>query len=315
MNIVRKTLMLTLAAASIGIGAMGNAQAAAFASSILDITNFRLLHSSGVAFSSTDFSTLTGTNDAHATASLNGVFANGAQSFGILSGTNPDVPHQCVGVPCPALAENNFTPFASPPPVPGNFGYADQALTGSSISIGAAPAGAHATTRADASLNLNGVASGNSDVGTSTTFAFALGVGDTMTIAFDATPYTQAFVSAGAGPTTNANARLSWSINIIDLTTGATVFNFAPGALNALSNVSRTDGLPGITTYNAALTTFAFSSATPFLTAGTPYQISIQHNTLANALIDVTQVPEPGTLAIFGLGLLGMSALGRRRKQ
>lgn len=315
MNIVRKTLMLALAAASVSIGAMGSAYGAAFASSILDITNFRLLHSSGVAFSSTDFSRLTGTNDAHATASRNGVFANGSQSFGILSGLNPDVPHQCVGVPCPALGENNFTPFASPPPVPGSFGYADQRLTGSSITIGAAPAGAQATTRADASLGVNGVASGNSDVGTSTTFAFSLGVGDTMTIAFDAKPYTQAFVSAGAGPTTNANARLSWSINIINLVTGATVFNFAPPALNSLGNASRTDGFAGITTYNGALATFSFSEITPFLTGGTPYQISIQHNTLANVLMDVTQVPEPGTLAIFGLGLLGMSALGRRRKQ
>jgi hypothetical protein len=312
MNIVRKSLMLTLAAASFSIGAMGSAHGAAFASSILDITNFRLLHSNGTAFSSTDFSTLTGTNAAHATASRNGIFANGAQTFGILSGLNPDVPHQCVGVPCPALGENNYTPFAGPPPVPGNFGYADQRLTGSSITIGATPAGAHATTRADASLTVNGDASGNSDVGTSTTFAFALGVGDTMTVEFNATPYTQAFVSAGAGATTNAIARLSWSINIINLITGATVFNFAPTELNALANASRTDGFPGTTTYNGALTTFNFSSLTPFLTAGTPYQISIQHNTLANVLVDV---PEPATLAIFGLGLLGMSAFGRRRKQ
>ena len=312
MNLIKKSLLVTAAAAALGLAAIGGAQASTFASAILDINNFRLLHSNGTAFSNADFSVLTGTNDAHATASLNGVFANGASSLGILSGTTPDVAHQCVGAPCPPLGENNFTPFASPPPVPGNLGYADQNLTGSSISINGGPAGAHATTRADASTAMNSVASGNSDVGTSTTFQFALGVADTMTIAFDATPFAQAYVSADAGATSNANARMSWSINILDLSTGLSVFSFAPNELNGQSIVSRTDGLPGTSTYNAALATFGFSEITPLLAAGTTYQITIQHNTLANALQQ--EVPEPGTLAIVAAGLLSMSLLSRRRK-
>lgn len=314
MKLIQRTVLATAAALSLSVAGIGTAQASSFASAILDINNFRLLHSSGAAYSSADFALLTGTNDAHATGALNGVFANGAQSFGILSGTTPNVPHQCVGAPCPALAENNFAPFPSPLPVPGTFGYADQNLTGSSITIGATPAGAHAQTRADASLATNGVSSGNSDVGTSTTFNFTLGSSDTMTIAFDATPYSQAFVSAGTGPTANANARISWSINIRNLTTGGlSIFEFAPSELNGLSAVSRTDGLAGTTTYNGALTTFALSSTTPLLSAGNTYQITIQHNTLANALQQI-EVPEPGTLAVFAAGLLGMSLAGRRRK-
>lgn len=312
MKIVRKTMLLTAMAASIAIGGMGSARADAFAQSILVIDNFRLLHSSGTPFSVTDFGMLTGTNDAHATASLNGVFANGAQSFGILSGVNPDVAHQTVGSPNPALPENNFAPFGSAPPVPGTFGYADQNLAGSSITIGATPAGATAATRADASLAMNGMASGNSDVGTSTTFSFILGAADAMTIAFDATPFTQAFVSADGAPTSNANARLSWSINIIDMTTGMTVFAYAPNELNAFSNVSRTDGFPGTTTYNPG--TQSFSATTGMLGTASTYQITIQHNTLANALQATQAVPEPATLAIFGIGLLGITAVGRRRK-
>lgn len=313
MKTLQRRYLAAAAAATLGLAGMGSAHASAFASAILDINNFQLLHSTGTAFSATDFSVLTGTNDAHATGSLNGVFSNGAQSLGILSGSAPDVAHQCVGT-CQPLPENNFTPFPSPPPVPGTFGYADQNLTGSSISIGGAPAGAHAQTRADASLGTNGVAAGNSDVGTSTTFQFTLGAADTMTISFNATPYSQAYVSAGSTPTANANARISWSINIIDLTTGGTsVFDFTPAVLNGLSAVSRTDGLPGTTTYNAALTTFALSATTPMLSASDTYQITIQHNTLANAL--QAEVPEPATLAVFAVGLLGMSLLSRRRKQ
>lgn len=286
------------------------AQATTFASAILDINNFRLLHSGGTAYSTTDFTVLTGTNDAHATASLNAIFANGAQSFGILSGVQPNVPQQCVGAPCPPLLENNFLPFPSPPPVPGTFGYADQDLTGAAITIGAAPAGAHARTRADASTMLNAIASGNSDVGTSTTFAFTLGASDTMTISFDGTPYSQAFVSGGSGPTANANARLSWSINIIDLATNTSVFSYTPPELNGLSAVSRTDGAPGITTYNPG--SAAFLAVTPLLAAGTTYQITVEHNTLANALQQ--ELPEPGSMTVLAMGMLAMSLAMRRRK-
>ncbi len=312
MNIIRKSLLVTAAAATLGIAAMGSARADTFASAILDISNFRLLHGSGVAYAAGDFATLTGTNDAHATASLNGVFANGSDSLPILSGLQPDVPQQCVGAPCPPIGENNFTRFVVPP-VPGTFGYADQRLQGSVITIGATPAGATAQTRAEAATTQNvQVASGNSDVGTSTTFAFTLGASDTMTISFDANPYSAAYVSPGSGPTANANARISWSINIVDLTTGTSIFTFSPDELNALTAVSRTDGADGLLEYNAAGQVFSFLATTPLLTAGTTYQITIQHNTLANALQQ--EVPEPATLAIVAAGLLSMSLVSRRRK-
>lgn len=310
MKLARKTMVMSAAVATLCLGVMGTAQADAFAQSILTINNFRLLHSNGTAFTPADFALLDGVNSAHASASLNGVTATAApQDFSILSGMNPDVAHQFVGLPNPPRAENDFSPFPNPPVVPGTFGYADQNLSGSAISVGGAPAGARAQTRADASLQAAGSASGNSDVGTSTTFSFTMDSADTMTFAFDATPFTQAFTTAGSA--TNAIARLSWSLNIVNQSSGATVFVFQPGALNGEANTSRTGTFAGLTTYNPG--NLLFTATSPLLNNMDVYQLTIQHNTLANALQSDGAVPEPATLAIFGLGLLGMTAFKRRR--
>ncbi|CAN7319486.1 PEP-CTERM sorting domain-containing protein [Pseudoduganella sp. LjRoot289] len=309
MNIVKRGFLQTTLAASLALAAVVPAHANTFASSILNISNFRLLDSTGTAFSTTDFSRLTGTNDAHATAQLNGVFANDADSRSILNPVPPNMAQQCVGT-CPPVPPDTYTPIAGIPPVLTTYGHADQRLTGASIIIGATPAGANASTRADASTAVNAVASGNSDVGTSTTFAFTLGSADAMTIAFDANPYTRALVTPGSGPTSNANARLSWSLRIVEIATGANVLTFSPDYLNGDSNVSATDGAPNDLIY--APGSQFFTATTPLLVAGVAYQLTIQHNSLANALQQ--ELPEPGTLAILAAGLLSMSLLSRRRQ-
>ncbi|MES2015534.1 MAG: PEP-CTERM sorting domain-containing protein [Pseudomonadota bacterium] len=305
MKLVPKTLVLSAVAASLCLGVAGTARADVFASSILTINNFRLLHANGSAFAPADFDLLAGSNFAHATASLNaGTSTAVPLNVDILSGSNTDITHQFVGLPSPPRAENNFAPFPNPPAVPGTFGYADQFLTGSALQIGPNPAGALAQTRADASLQTNGMASGDSDVGTLTTFSFSLANAEALTFAFDATPYTQAYATAGG---TNAIARVSWSLSIRNPLTNALIFSFQPGQLNGDSAISRTGAFAGMTTYNPG--TFSFSALSPLLNPNDTYQLTIQHNTLAN----VSQVPEPATLAIFGFGLLGMAALRRRR--
>lgn len=319
MNIIRHRLFATLTAAVLGLAVTGSAQADAFASAILEISNFRLLHGNGTAYASTDFRTITGTNDAHATAQLNSFVVPRSGSAPVLLPTL-NLPSACAPAnACPAvLATNPFDRLPSPVPgsipVPGNFGYADQNLLGSAITTPTQAAGVLAQTRADASATVGSIASADSDVGTSTTFQFQLGASDTMTVAFNARPYTEAFVEPGSAIGSNASARLSWSINIVDLSTGDSVFFFAPDEINALSNVSRSGAFPGTTQFNDANQLFSFSATTDtFLDAGTVYQLTIQHNTLADA--QQVGVPEPATLAIMATGLLGMAATVRRRRR
>ncbi len=301
MIVINKGLLAAAAAAAFG---MQSAAASTFASAILDINNFKLARSNGTVFKNSDFSKLVGMNDAHATASLN-------HQYKAVSaiGTAPDVAHQCVGVPCPAFGENNFAAHNALLPASGNFAYADQYFKGSAISVNGAAAGAHSQTRADVATSLNmQFANSNSSVGSSNTMMFRLNSNDMMTVSFDATPFAMAYSSPDGRPVTTANARISWSVNIIDILTGESMLAYAPNEINGMAAVSRTHGNNGTSLYSPAKT-ISLKATSAQLQANRDYQITVQQNTLVSALQQ--EIPEPGSLAILGTGLFAMVA-GRR---
>ncbi|WP_167235695.1 EDSAP-1 family PEP-CTERM protein [Massilia genomosp. 1] len=306
MKLVPTSLMKHAAIAGLCLAAMNGARADAFAQSVLLIDNFRLLHSSGDAFKSTDFTTFFDNVSVTSTASLNGV-----SSTATIDGSTPDLAHQFVGLPTSPRAENDFAHYSALPSVPGTFGYADQNMTGNAVTIGSRAAGARVETRGEASLGSDGHAGGRSDVGTQTLFQFTLGTSDSMSISFDAKPMTQAYASIGSGSETNAIARLDWSINIKNATTGEMMLNYTPGQLNGDGSTSRNGHAFGTSTYDPGWLTFSARSLQ--LNANEMYQLTINQSTYANAM-QKTAVPEPGSLALFGLGLLGMSLMTRRRK-
>jgi len=295
MNIIRKGFLVTAAAVTLAFSAAGSAQAHAYADSILNINNLRFLNSGGTQFAASDFSTLVVNNSRTATGTAIGYVPETVVSF-----NGP----ACAGV-CPAIP---FAPRFAPgpvPPIPFNtFGYGDTSLTGSAIESG----GANASTRAAASA-APGQTLGSGNTGTTSSFIFALGEADSMTVAFDADAYTVAHVPLGTTASSSASARLTWSIQIIDLDSGESVLSFSPTALNGDSNVSRTEVLPGTTTYTYA---DFFEATSEILTAGTTYQLTINHSSFADATQEA--VPEPATLAIIAGGLLSMSLVSRRRK-
>ncbi|GGY05180.1 PEP-CTERM sorting domain-containing protein [Massilia dura] len=301
MNIIRKGFLITATAVTLAFGAAGSAQAHAFADAILEINNLRFLNSGGTQYTPADFSTLEINNSRLATAFVSSLPPLQSNTAGAI----------CVGT-CPLPAPNTpltprFDPLAvSPPAVLTTFGYGDTELLGSALE----PGGANAATRATASVGTSpNTASGTANTGTVTSFEFSLGSADSITVEFDAEAYTIAHVPLTAGADSVASARLSWSINIIDLETGENVLSYSPDEINGDSLRSRTHVLPGEDPYNFA----GFLTATSdLLEAGTIYQLTISHASFADALQE--EVPEPATLAILAAGLLSMSLVSRRRK-
>lgn len=302
MNHLPTKLLRRFAGAAVLLAAAGAARADAFAQSILVIDNFRLLHANGTPFTASDFSMLAGTSSAIGGAQLNSGVASDALSGNL--GSALDLAQQQAGGGAPARPENNFNPFAFNG---ANFGYADQHMAGSAFTTNqGAIAGALMQTRADASLGTIGSAAGMTGIGSSAAFNFSLGVGEYMTIAFAALPFSQAYASGGAGA--SASARLSWSITLLDVTTGATVLTYAPDQLNADGDVGASDG-----TLTYAPGWLAFSTTAGALNPGDIYQFTIAQASYTDAL-QTQAIPEPGSLAAFGAGLMAMAALCRRRR-
>jgi hypothetical protein len=313
MNPLQTNMLNALVGAAIAVGAAtaaSPARADAFAQSILVIDNLRLLHPNGTPYTASDFTTLSAANMAQASGQLNGLFASQMQ-YGDAAGAN-DIARQMVGTGRPDRPENNFTPLPARPGAAGDFGSADQQMLGGLATTTLGAAGALVQTRADAALKGAGAATGNAGVAGATTFSFALGADEFMTISFDAFAFTQAHADGRGSAAGSANAHLAWSISVRDLTTGATVFTFQPEQLNGMSDVSRTDGMWGVSTYAPGM--MSFSATTGLLAAGDTYQVTFAQSTFAGA-VQAQLVPEPATLAVFGAGLLAMAAVSRRRKR
>lgn len=303
MNPMKMNLLRRAACAAVAIGAAGAAHADSFAQSILVIDNFRLLHANGTSYSAADFPQLAGAANAFASGQLNGAYSNAAQGVDH-AGIGADVAHQNAGAGLAARPENDFTRSAAAPDA--SYGYGDQRLAGSIVTGAGAPL--QSQTRADAALAAAGSASGVGGLAASSAFSFSLGAGEYMTIAFDATPFTQAYADRGRGA--GAQANLAWSVSVLNLTTGATVFSFAPAQLNAMSQVGRGDGAGTAAVYDPGRLSFA--ATTGMLSAGDTYQLTFAQTSFASAR-QAQAVPEPATLAAFGAALLALAALGRRR--
>ena len=259
--------------------------------------------------------------------------------------TTPAANDLCVGSGCPGIAfDNDFntTIVSSATGDPAfNRAYSDSLIKGSVIDFdpdrgGPIPliptSGANIGVEATVSLIGDGSAAAGVTNSVSSTVEFIYsGPATHFNISFDATGYMEAFIDSFPKLPVLASAITNYSqlFTLKELNTGLTILNWSPGVA-ATKGVS-VDGFDMNANLSADQITASFMPAqlpsgqllgvaqfgsfsgksSSLLTQGYSYQLTATTNASVSASL---KVPEPASIALFGLGLLGLSQI-RRKKQ